>query len=83
MHPQNITDAWQKVLKIQVQKRLREIKNADDLRRVVLDIWTDLGLHYIQSLYDSISMMTLSLNMTQSCQIKQRYTFHLHPVFIE
>jgi hypothetical protein len=21
--------------------------------------------------------------MTQSCQIKQRYTFHLHPVFIE
>jgi hypothetical protein len=22
-------------------------------------------------------------NMTQSGQIKQRYTFHLHPVFIE
>jgi hypothetical protein len=43
-----------KVLKIQVQKRLREIKNANDLRRVVLDIWTDLGLHYIRSLYDSI-----------------------------
>ena len=21
--------------------------------------------------------------MTQSCQIKQRYTFHLHPAFIE
>ena len=21
--------------------------------------------------------------MTQSCQMKQRYTFHLHPVFIE
>ena len=25
----------------------------------------------------------LLLNMTQSCQIKQRYTFHLHPAFIE
>ena len=25
----------------------------------------------------------LLINMTQSCQIKQRYTFHLHPVFIE
>jgi hypothetical protein len=50
-----IENVW-KVLKIpvQVQKRLREIKNADDLRRVVLDIWTGLGLHYIRSLYDSI-----------------------------
>ena len=26
---------------------------------------------------------TKYLNMTQSCQIKQRYTFHLHPAFIE
>ena len=25
----------------------------------------------------------LLLNMTQSCQIKQRYTFHLHLAFIE
>ena len=25
----------------------------------------------------------LLVNMTQSCQIKQRYTFHLHPAFIE
>jgi hypothetical protein len=25
----------------------------------------------------------LLINMTQWCQIKQRYTFHLHPVFIE
>ena len=25
----------------------------------------------------------LFINMTQSGQIKQRYTFHLHPVFIE
>ena len=25
----------------------------------------------------------LFINMTQSCQIKQRYTFHLHPAFIE
>ena len=48
-----IENVW-KVLKIQVQKRLREIKNADDLRRVVLDSWTGLGLHYIRSLYDSI-----------------------------
>jgi transposase len=48
-----IENVW-KVLKIQVQKRLREIKNTDDLRRVVLDIWTGLGLHYIRSLYDSI-----------------------------
>ena len=23
----------------------------------------------------------LLINMTQSCQIKQRYTFHLHPAF--
>jgi hypothetical protein len=28
-----------KVLQIQVQKWLREIKNANDLRCVVLDIW--------------------------------------------
>jgi hypothetical protein len=34
-----IENVW-KVLKIQVHKRLRKIKNADDLRRVVLDIWT-------------------------------------------
>ena len=34
------------VLKIQVQKRLREIKNADDLRGVILDIWTGLGYGY-------------------------------------
>jgi hypothetical protein len=33
---------------------LPSIANANDLRRVVLDIWTDLGLHYIRSLYDSI-----------------------------
>ena len=25
----------------------------------------------------------LLINMTQSCQIKQRYTLHLHPAFIE
>ena len=25
----------------------------------------------------------LLINMTQSCQIKQRYTFYLHPAFIE
>jgi hypothetical protein len=25
----------------------------------------------------------LLINMTQSCQIQQRYTFHLHPAFIE
>jgi hypothetical protein len=25
----------------------------------------------------------LLINMTQSCQIKQRYTFHLYPAFIE
>ena len=25
----------------------------------------------------------LLINMTQLCQIKQRYTFHLHPAFIE
>jgi hypothetical protein len=44
-----------KVLQIQVQKWLREIKNANDLRCVVLDIWTGLGLHYIRSLYDNTS----------------------------
>ena len=25
----------------------------------------------------------LLIKITQSCQIKQRYTFHLHPAFIE
>ena len=47
-----IENVW-KVLKIPVQKRLREIKNADDFRRVVLDIWTCLGLYYIRSFYTS------------------------------
>ena len=28
-------------------------------------------------------LQILLINMTQSCQIKQRYTFQLHPVFIE
>jgi hypothetical protein len=31
-----------------------------------------------QSIYN-----ILLINMTQSCQIKQRYTFHLHPAFFE
>ena len=28
-------------------------------------------------------LQNLLINMAQSCQIKQRYTFHLHPAFIE
>ena len=42
-----IENVW-KVLKIQVQRRHREIKNGDYLRRVALDIYTGLGLYYIR-----------------------------------
>ena len=36
--------------------------------------------HFINKHKD---VYTSLINMTQSCQIKQRYTFHLHPAFIE
>ena len=48
-----IENVW-KVLKHRVQRRTNEIRNADDLERVVRDIWSCLPLHYIQSLYNSL-----------------------------
>ena len=36
--------------------------------------------HFINKHMD---VYTALINMTQSCQIKQRYTFHLHHAFIE
>jgi len=48
-----IENVW-RVLKCRVQKRVNEIKNDKDLIRIVTEIWTDLPLHYIRSLYHSI-----------------------------
>jgi len=30
-----------------VQRHLNEIRNTNDLKRVVQDIWSDLPLHYV------------------------------------
>ena len=48
-----IENVW-KVLKIQVQRRVNEIQNAQDLKRIVFDIWNSLPLHYARSLYASL-----------------------------
>ena len=48
-----IENVW-KTIKIRVQRRISEIENANDLKRVVQEIWTALPQHYIQSLYASI-----------------------------
>jgi hypothetical protein len=42
-----------KVIKTNVQWRIDDIRNAEDLKTVVAEIWTSLQLHYIRSLYDS------------------------------
>ena len=71
--------------RIQVQKRLREIKNADDLRRVVLDTWTCLGLHYILSLYDSIPRRircVLRSQITKYHSFKVRKLLLLHEMLL-
>ena len=41
-----IENVW-KTIKIRVQRRISEIKNADKLQRVVQEIWTALPQHYI------------------------------------
>ena len=38
-----IENVW-KVLKIQVQRRVNEIRNVQDLNRIVSDIWSSLPL---------------------------------------
>jgi hypothetical protein len=43
-------NVW-KVLKLRVQRQTDEMSNAGDLQRVVHDIWSDLHLHYICSIY--------------------------------
>jgi hypothetical protein len=50
-----IKNVW-KVLKLRVQRQTNEIQNADDLQRVVRDIWSDLHvpLHFIWSFYSSL-----------------------------
>ena len=48
-----IENVW-KVLNIQVQRRVNEIQNAQDLKRIVSDIWSSLPLHYVRSLYARI-----------------------------
>lgn len=48
-----IENVW-KVIKCRVSRRLHEIKNKQDLIRVVNEIWIGLHLHYIQSLYRSL-----------------------------
>ena len=49
-----IENVW-KMLNIQVQQRVSEIRNAQDLKRIVSDIWSSLPLHYVRSLYASLS----------------------------
>ena len=44
------------VIKTKVQRRIDDIRNAEDLKTVVAKIWTSLQLHYIRSLYDSLPM---------------------------
>ena len=39
-----------------VQRHISEIENADNLKRVVQEIWTALSQHYIQSLYAPASI---------------------------
>jgi hypothetical protein len=36
------------------QRRIDDIRNAEDLKTVVAEIWTSLQLHYIRRLYDSL-----------------------------
>ena len=57
-HPQSpdldiIENVW-KVIKTKVQRRIDDIRNAEDLKTVVAEIWTSLQLHCIRSLYDSL-----------------------------
>jgi hypothetical protein len=46
-----IENVW-KVIKKKFQRRIVDIRNAEDLKTVVAEIWTSLQLHYIRSVYD-------------------------------
>jgi hypothetical protein len=48
-----IGNVWN-VIKTKVQRRIDDIRNAEDLKTVVAEIWTSLQLHYIRGLYDSL-----------------------------
>jgi hypothetical protein len=48
-----IENVWT-VIKTNVQRRIDDIRNAENLKTVVAAIWTSLQLHYIRSLYDSL-----------------------------
>jgi transposase len=48
----NIIENVRKVIKTKFQRRIDDIRNAEDLKTVVAEIWTSLQLHYIRSLYD-------------------------------
>jgi hypothetical protein len=50
-----IENVW-KFIKTKFQRRIDDIRNAEDLKTVVAKIWTSLQLHYIRSLYDSLPM---------------------------
>ena len=52
-----IENVW-RTLKICLQRQLHTIKTKDDLIASVKNIWYNLPLHYIQSLYDSIPRRT-------------------------
>ena len=48
-----IENVW-RTIKTKLSKRLAEIESRADLIRVVKETWSDLPLHYIRSLYDSL-----------------------------
>ena len=48
-----IENVWQ-TLKIQLKRRVNDIKSKQDLIDAVQDIWYKLPLHYIHSLFQSI-----------------------------
>jgi hypothetical protein len=50
----NIIEKVGKVMKTKVQRQTDDIRNAEDLKTAVAEIWTPLQLHYIRSLYDSL-----------------------------
>jgi hypothetical protein len=52
--------------------------SSDSIVKGIIDDIINMAVSKKQNIYN-----ILLINMTQSCQIKQRYTFHLHPVFIE
>ena len=48
-----IENVW-RALKIQLKRRVNDIKTKQDLKDAVQDIWYKLPLHYIKSLFQSI-----------------------------